>query len=466
MKAKNIIGFSLGPLSSAILGVVTLPLMSWIFKPEDIGRINLAGIAISLGLMIITLGLDQAYVREFHATEEKYRLFKACITPGLLAFVTFASISIKFSQELSAILFGEINSQYWIITLACIAASFFSRFLGLILRMEEKGLSYSISQVAPKIIQIIFLFLIIILDFERNFLNILWILAASIVTATIIYAWNTRYFWINAVKTKINGNQIKSLLKFGAPLIFSNLAYWGLSASSAIIIRSQSTLSELGVYSVTNSFASSAAIFQSIFTIVWAPTVYKWVEQGVDMRRVDAIARQALTVICIIFTIIGSFSWLTDFILPKHYINVKYIIVCAIAPSLLYTLSEITCIGIGITRRTTLTVWITLIALISNVLVSCYLVPFLGAKGAVIANAIAYTVFFIARTEVSARVWREFPRFNLNIHVIVLITISIITALLGNKLPFHYSLIWVALIPVFAYSLRAEFTSISKLIMK
>lgn len=457
MNLKKIVGFSFGPVGSALLGLATLPMMSWLFKPEDIGRINIIGTVVSLSLMLLMLGLDQAYVREFHVAKDKYQLFKNCITPGLIIFIIIASISLLFSNEISNFLFEESNSIYWLITLVCIAANFFTRFTGLILRMEERGLEFSISQIAPKFLQLTLIGFIVLLDLKRNFLTMLWMVTASSLIVTIIYAWNTRKHWIPAIKKNIIDNQIKSLLKFGTPLIFSSLAYWGLSATSIIILRTHSSLGELGIYSVTNSFASAAAIFQSIFTILWAPTVYKWVEQGVDMTRIDTIARQALAVICVIFTLIGLLSWATDLILPSQYVSVKYLVVCAIAPSLLYTLSEITCIGIGITRRTTLTIWVTLIALITNVLTSLYLVPNHGATGAVVANALAYTIFFIARTEASARVWRKFPRKNLYIFVSLPVSLSCISIVYGSELPFHFSLIWLFWLPIPIWNFRSEF---------
>ena len=204
------------------------------------------------------------------------------------------------------------------------------------------------------------------------------------------------------------------------------------------------------------SFAGVATIFQSIFSVVWAPIVYKWVAEGTDLTRVDGIARQALAVVCGIFVVCGLFSWLTDYVLPAEYINVKYLVLCAIVHPLLYTLSEITCVGIGVSRRTMLTVWVTLAALCTNVLLNLWLVPAHGAAGAVMANAVAFVVFFVFRTEASARVWRKFPRVRLYIFVSLAVIFSLATVALAPTLPFHYALVWLALLPVVAWCFRAE----------
>ena len=441
-------GFALGPIATAIFGLIALPMMAWIFSPEDLGRLNMLQITISFCLLLLVLGLDQAYVREFHESEDKSNLLKACFLPGFLLLCLGIFITAPFAKNLSLWLFDKESVVFYALTMIAVIATYISRFLSLILRMQERGLAFSMSQVIPKALQLLLLGVVVWAGLVRNFQTLLLMTVASILAVVFVYAWNTRQQWRPAVKAKVSGNQLRGLLKFGTPLAFSGLAYWGLTATSSIVLRSQSSLSELGIYSVTSSFAAAAAIFQSIFTIVWAPTVYKWVSQGVDMTRIDTVARQALAAICTIFMLIATLSWLIDYVLPAHYINVKYMVVCAIAPPLLYTLSEITCVGIGISRRTTLTVWVTLAALASNLFLSLWLVPAHGAAGAVMANAFAYVVFFIARTEASAYAWRQFPRKKLYVAVLLVTALAVATVAMGATLSFSYVFLWLGLAPI------------------
>lgn len=443
MKINKIIGFAVGPISSAFFGLITLPIMAWAFSPEDIGRMTLFQVTISLTLLLTVLGLDQAYVREYHESNDKNTLLKACFAPGFLLILTATPFALSFSSEISKFLFGISDSILLILTIICVICNYISRFLSLILRMQERGLAYSMSQVVPKILQIIFLYLIILIGVKRDFFTLLTLTAASMVSVVLVYTWNTRRQWAPALKSQPSAALIRSLLKFGSPLIISGLAYWGLTATSSILLSSQSTLSELGIYSITSSISNVASIFQSIFTVIWAPTVYKWVKEGVYIDRINRISNQALAVSCCILTVVGCASWVTDYILPKHYLNVKYLVVCAVIPPLLYTLSEITCIGIGITRKTILTVWITFTALVCNLLLGLWLIPGHGAAGAVISNALSYLIFFLGRTEVSAKIWIKFPRTRLHIHIIILVGLSISTAYIGPTAPFHYSLAWL-----------------------
>lgn len=460
MNLSKILGFSLGPIAGALLGLIAVPVFAWAFSPEDIGRLNVLQVVISFSLLLLMLGLDQAYVREFHAVNNQNQLLRSCFQPGFLLLLVFALTSVPFKDDLSVWLFGEVNHWFYPLILICILTAHVSRFLSLILRMQERGLAFSMSQIMPKALQLLLLGLLVWSGVTRNFMTLLWMTVASTLVVVLVYAWNTRKQWLTALATPPDSGQTRTLLRFGLPLVVSGLGYWGLTATSTLVLRAQSSLGELGIYSVTISFAGVAAIFQSIFTVMWAPTVFKWVAQGVDMSRVDAIARQALLMVCAIFVAVGIFSWLTDYLLPVHYISVKYLLLCAIAPPLLYTLSEITCVGIGISRRTELSVWVTLAALATNIMLSLWLIPTHGAAGAVMANAVAYVVFFVARTEASAHVWRQFPRKKLYLFVGLVTVAAVATVFVAPTAPIHYALVWLAIAPLVGWSFRTEWAEL------
>lgn len=456
MKIKDILGFALGPITGAALGIIILPITAWVFTPEDIGRLNMLNIIISFSLLLLVLGLDQAYIREFHQSTNRASLLRACFAPGFLLLCFGVLVTFAFYDTLSYLLFHEKNLLFYMIMVFCIIATYLSRFLSLILRMQERGFAYSMSEVIPKALQLLMLIAVMSVNVRRDFLTMLIITAISTLTVVIVYAWNTRQQWRPALVARTNLIQTRTLLRFGLPLAFSGLAYWGLTATSSIILRSQSSLGELGVYSVTSSIAGVAAIFQSIFTVVWAPMVYKWVSQDGDMTRVDAIARQALAVVCGIFVLVGIFSWVIEYILPAHYSNIRYTVLCAIAPPLLYTLSEITCIGIAISRRTELSVWVTLVALLTNVVLNLWLVPKHGAAGAIISNAVAYLIFFVTRTEASAYIWRQFPRRKLYTCMILFTCLAVAMVVFGPTIPFNTNLIWLTSVPLLGYGFRTE----------
>ncbi len=465
MNIRTVLAFALGPIVTAALGLVTVPAIAWVFPPADVGRLNIVQIAVSFGVLLFNLGLDRAYVREYHEWSDRGALLKACFVPGLALMLLAMLISLPIDQRLANWLFGVGHISYYWTLVACVAVSFVSRFLSLILRMQDRGMAFSASQILPKVILLLAVAVLALPVFTRTFGKLEAAYLASLLSVLCVYSWNTWREWIPALRAPVFRGQIRSLLDYGVPLIFAGVAYWGLDATSTLALRSLSTLPELAIYSVSMSFAGVGVIFQTIFSVLWAPMVYKWVAHGVDMRRVDRVAHQALAVVCAIWVLSGALSWLIDFILPAHYHQVKFLMLCCIGEPLLYTLSEVTCVGIGITRRSMLSLWSTVAGLVVNVAASVWLVPAHGAAGAVVANAIAFLVFFVARTEASAYVWRSFPRARLYAFVTAGVGLSIATLAYGPRAPVRFSLLWFALLPVVFWCFRDEWNGMYRALL-
>lgn len=456
MNIKTILAFAMGPIASAGIGLLTVPAIAWLFSPTDVGRLNMVQVGVSFGVLLFNLGLDRAYVREYHEWSDRGALLKACFAPGFLLMLLIMAISFPFDQRIAEWLFGEGHTTYYWILVACVFVSFVSRFLSLILRMQDRGVAFSLSQILPKIILLMVMGVFLLPIFHRSFIELELAYLLSLLSVLFIYSWNTWRDWVPAIRAFVPRKEFAYLLGYGVPLIFAGVAYWGLDATSSVALRSLSTLPELAIYSVSMSFAGVGVVFQAIFTMLWAPMVYKWVASGVDMSRVDDIAHQALAVVCVIWALSGALSWLVDLVLPAHYAQVKYLMLCCIGQPLLYTLSEITCVGIGITRRSMLSLWSTVAALVVNVAASVLLVPSYGAAGAVAGNAVAFLVFFVARTEASAYVWRPLPRVRLYGFVAAAVGLSIATLVFGPESRIHVSLLWLATLPVVVWCFRGE----------
>lgn len=466
MKLHRVVGFAVGPISTAIIGLVTVPVLAWAFAPADIGRLNIFQVSVSFGLLLTVLGLDQAYAREYHESADHPRLLRACFTPGFLFLLLAGLVTVPFAPKLSLVLYGVPDGRFYLITLIAFLVSYISRFLSIILRMQERGWAYSASQSLPKLISLILIVTVVLLRINPSFHMLQWIIVSTLIMVMLIYGWSTRREWLQALRVRVRLNEVRPLLVYGFPLAFSGLAYWGLTATSTFALRSWSTLDELAIYSITNSFAGAAVIFQSIFSTVWAPTVYKWAAQGINMKRVDDVARHALLIACLIFVGVGLFSWVVDYFLPPHYRVVKYLLACAVAPSLLYTLSEVTTIGISISRRTGWTIWITLAALLTNVLLSWWLVPRHGAAGAIMSNALAFFVFFVLRTETSAALWRKFPRTRLYLFLGLMVTLATTIVTIKNQLSPSYPLVWLIPLAVVVSASWIELIGILRFLKK
>jgi O-antigen/teichoic acid export membrane protein len=424
MNARKILAFSVGPIGAAAMGLITLPIVAWLFSPEDIGRLTMLNVTVSFALLLFSLGLDQAYVREFHEVQDKPALLKAVFVPGF-AILLFVLIALVLSPwSVSQLLFGMDSVFLSSLLYASVILAFGSRFLSLILRMQERGLAFSMSQLLPKLLFLVIVVGYVWLGAEAVFDNLILANFISLTAVFLAFAWNTRNDWIPAFSASVDKAKQNQMIRYAVPLIGSGVAFWGLTTMDKVFLRSLSSFEELGFYSVAVSFAGAALVFQAIFSTVWAPVLYKWAVEGVDPQKIKNVMDYVTLAVVVIWSLAGMFSWLVTYILPPEYNQVQYILLAAMAYPLLYTLSESTGVGIGIKRKTMYSMLAAVVALGVNAVGNWWLIPIYGAAGAAMASAIAFFIFFTIRTEASSKLWESFERWRMYGFIIVLLSLS------------------------------------------
>lgn len=456
MTPKKIAAFALGPLAGAVLGFLTLPIITWFFSQEDIGRLALLNVVTSFSTLLFSLGLDQAYVREFHETKSRPALFKTTLLPGLFLLLISLAVLLSFDNVISKWLF-EIDSILLSAMVAVVVLStFIARFLSLILRMKEQGLAYSMSQVLPKLLLLLIIGGYVIFAANKNITNLVLANVTATLLVCIVYAWNTRKEWLAGLKEAIDYSYLKKLLDFGLPLIFGGLAFWGLTATDKILLKELSSYEQLGLYSVAVSFAAAATIFQSIFSTVWAPTVYKWAAAGEGLDKIHKVNRYVLLAVIVLFSLAGLLSWVVTLILPSNYAAVQWILIPCLGYPLLYTLSETTVVGLGITRRSGFAMLAAIIAFVINLLGNWWLIPSLGATGAAISTCVSFWFFFVLRTEFAIYVWKPMPRLTLYSYTSLLVIGAVLSSMYGELYRFELMGFWLALLISCFFIFRQE----------
>ena len=412
MDLKKILSFSIGPIGAAGLGLITVPIVTWLFSAESIGKMSLVLVIASFFNLFFTLGLDQAYVREYYEVKDKPLLLKMTFFPGFIALSIVLIILCFFSSYLISFTFPTEKKDVFIITILYFITVFLNRFVGLTLRMQGKALAYSFCQLFPKLLLIFILIIYVSLSINLVFKYLLIANFISLSTITFIYVWINRQEWRLALKSTIDRKELKSMLKFGSPLILASLSFWGMTSLDRLFLRFYAGFDELGVYTVAVSFAGIAMILQSVFSTIWSPIVYKWVAEGEDLTRVFTVTEWMAIIVCLFFSLAGLFSWVIPLLLPEEFESVQYLFVICLAYPLFYTLSETTVVGINITKKTRYAMYAGLIALFVNILLNFILVPIFESKGAAISTAVSFWIFFICRTEFSCYVWLSFTRYK------------------------------------------------------
>ena len=110
-----------------------------------------------------------------------------------------------------------------------------------------------------------------------------------------------------------------------------------------------------------------------------------------------------------------------------------------------YTLSEVTGIGIAISKKTKFSMLCSFIAMLFSVILNYFLVKDLGAKGAVISTATAFFIFLGMRTFISNIVWKK---LHFNFSTIFLLYFLCLAHLLYFPKFSYFFFFWIVMLVI------------------
>lgn len=469
MNLKTIIHFSIGPIGAAVLSLATLPFVAWFFSVEDVGRLTMLQVVLGLSVSLFSLAMHQAYVREYNEVEDKDALLKLSILPGLFLLIIVTAIIIILPFSVSNVLFNIDSSLLTFLLVLGIFCSFFINFLAHVIRMQERGLAFSATQIAPKAFLLLLIGLILLLNLTAEFSTLMLMNTLAIIFSLLIFALLTKNNWVPAIRKNIDRVLLKKMVSFSLPLVTGGIAYWGLTTMDRFFLKNLAGFDELGVYALSVSLAGAVSVISSMFSNFWHPILYKWVKDGVEHSRIQRVIDNMTIFVAFIWSICGLLSFVLPWLLPVEYQAIEYLIVACVSMPLFYMLSQTTGVGIGITRRSKYAMFASIFAFVMNAILNYLLIPKYGAGGAALASVIAFFIFFIVRTESSAFLWFSFARGR--VYFLMTGYVAVTSSMVLTKATYNcFSILWgglfVLTILMFHLRLRETVTFIAKYIRR
>src|SRR5690606_20727895 len=164
----------------------------------------------------------------------------------------------------------------------------------------------------------------------------------------------------------------------------------------------------------------------------------------VQIERVTNISAVLQLFSFLLIALVGCFSWLLTYFLPQDYLAIEFIIVACMVQPLFLMISEVSGIGISVSRATKLLPVITIVSLLVNVGFNLWLIPLYGAAGAAAATAISTALYLLFKTELSRRLWRSQPKARLYFCMLLALTGCIVQALNNHVATVYFVAMWAA----------------------
>lgn len=394
---KSFISFSIGGYVSLIIGFFTVPIITRIITPDQYGIFSLFNLIINLSLLVVLLGFDQGFIRYYYEEKNKFLLLYTSIKYPLIFFIILLFIGVIFQNQISNFIFQEVDIKMMIALTINLFFYIINTFSFLVVRMNKKGLKYSLLQILQQVFN--FISIIIIYKIYGNSYRILVLASVfSIIIVTLLSIIFEKEIWLRNTKEKLSINT-KELFKYGYPLVITMSLSWIFQSADKIAIKMFSSLTELGLYAGAFKIIALINVVQTGFTMFWIPVAYEKFSKEPENKLFFQQVFNGISFIMLLLAIVVLMSKnLIILLLGKNYYLASMIMPCLVFMPIMYSISETTVLGINFSKKTKYHIIISVIVSTFNIIGNLILVPKFGAKGAAISTGIAYILFFSMRT--------------------------------------------------------------------
>ncbi|WP_313135717.1 lipopolysaccharide biosynthesis protein [Stutzerimonas nitrititolerans] len=409
MNRVSIFAYVLAPLLVSAIGFVFSPILSWWLAEEEMAKFAIFQVSVNFFILVASLGLDQALMREFNEVNSPRKLLAAALVMlGITApvcIVALAFIKIYAYEALS-------ESITVPMALACILMVL-NRMYSSFIRMSGEGFAFAIDLVLPKLLQLTTILVLGSASLAVLSYNlVVTIIVAASVCSLLYEVVVTRRIGRRLEKPSLGANKknqpdYADMLKFGAPLVPGAVAFYAISASSIYIIGFNGASTEVVIASLAISVGGGLAVLGTVFSTVWTPFAYRWHARAQSPELYGFIATIVVMVCSVFLLAILFVSPYLSFMFPDQYGGLTRLVVIVAAWNLLYIVSIVGSFGIGVKRMSVTSMLISTCGAVVSICASIIVNPYYGAHGVLLAVLGAFVVTLILNCEFSTRGWRR-----------------------------------------------------------
>jgi O-antigen/teichoic acid export membrane protein len=423
--------YGLGDAVIRLAALFLLPIYTRFLSPHDYGKLAVVTLFSTIVALILDFGQRTALFRFYFDTEDpraRRRLTGTVLIFLLVAAAAILTPIILFFEGMSSSFLPD-TSLVPLIQIALIGTFFdvCSTIPFAIFRAKQYAAKYAALSLARFIISVsLNITAIVVLH-----LGVVGLIYANLITSAAFFLI-CMAVTVKDIEWSVDFSLLKSLLRFGLPLIPSSLAYWALNVSDRFFLQKYRDLSDVGLYSISYVIAGVLLMIMTWFNTAYAPYCYS-IAKDSDARMVYA---RVMLYVMTLLTLVGLGLSLfareaLTLLTPAAYHGAAGIVPFIVLAYLFFELYYLFSFGFDLTKKTGYVPLIIGTAAIINLCLNLILIPHFGMVGAAVATVLSYMLLPIIEYPVVRRLypipyeWRR---------LVKLATVSVATYLLGRWL--------------------------------
>jgi O-antigen/teichoic acid export membrane protein len=398
--------YGLGSVLAKALGFLMIPFYTRHLSPGDYGVLEILDLTMSLFGLCLNLGMTTAVLRSYgNARTDEDRAetvssaFLFVLFSGILTFV----LGLPLIRPVSAVLFGaSVPPGYLFMAFGALIANYVSNLPRTYLRAREKSGAFVIVD-ALCLIGLVILNVYFIAVLKMGPAGIL--LSSLIVgatTAVLLSVWMVR-----KEGTRFNRAVLWEMIRFGAPLIFSNLALFTINFSDRFFLQHLRSLDAVGLYAVGYKFGYMINYFVvQPFFVMWQGRMY--------VIHAQSEHPKVFSQIFVLYSLLITYAALAMAILSPEIVRLmvdaKFSGAQTVIPIVAFAyafngIGYYAQLGMYLADRTSLVGLVSAVTAVLNLILNYYLIGRFGELGAAWATLLGFLTMAAASYWISQRVF-------------------------------------------------------------
>jgi O-antigen/teichoic acid export membrane protein len=271
---RHTLVYGLGNALAKALGFFMLPFYTRYLNPVDYGVLEILDLSMSLFGMFLTMGMTAAVLRCYAAAEsqeEKRKVISTALVFVLVTgFITFF-VGLALIRPISGMLFGPaVPAKYLLVSFSSFICTYIVILPRTYLRALESSGTFTLVDNSGLCVMLgLNIYFIAVLK-----IGLVGILLSALIVGTLQLVLLTMWA-VRRVGIHLSFPWLTRMLRFGAPLMFSNLAMFTLNFSDRFFLQHFRTLEVVGVYAVGYKFGYMVNyLVVQPFYVMWQARMY------------------------------------------------------------------------------------------------------------------------------------------------------------------------------------------------
>lgn len=348
---KDFIIYGFSSVFSKIISIFLMPIFTSILTRDEYGSMALIMSCYGILDLVSNLNIHSGVARDYY---EKDIDRKQLVSTGLFSEIMLSLVIMVFMfltrdfWAYSVLSLKESYMPHFCIMLLSVPLGGMKLYFSILTRFKRKPVLFTVGSIITVIVQLSF-----------NILGVVYLrwgvitLFISTILSDIVGILFFGYINKDLVANTYKLQYIKRILQFSLPTLPAICAGWIDSSVGQIFIGKYISTEDLGVYSISLTFASAITLLSTAFQNVWSPFLYEnYQKEGFknEVNRLFVTFVSILILVSITISLLGH-EIILLFTTPEYIDAVKYMTILFI-PLSYYMMFPIASSGVSISRKT------------------------------------------------------------------------------------------------------------------